>query len=199
MKTLIIAPLLLAAYLTGGPDEATTTAPRGLMALSLDPTHSSSIFRIKHAGCTWFYGRFDSPSGSVVYDPENGELDSLEIIIQVANVNTGARGRNDHLKRADFFDGANFPEISFKSTSVAAGSAENNYAVTGDLTMRGVTKSIIIPVEYTGQGSFRGGPRYGFASQFTINRSEWGVSFGIGTMLDDEVQLTFGLETRQGE
>ena len=195
MKTLILAPVLLAAYLTGGPDEATATAPGGLMALRLDPVHSSMIFRIKHAGCTWFYGRIDNPSGTIEFDPENPESLSVDLALQVANINTGAEQRNNHLKSADFFDGNQFPTISFKSTKAVAGDAENTYELTGDLTMRGITRSITIPFEYTGEGRFRGGPRYGFASQFTINRSDWDVSFGIGTMLDDEVQITFGLET----
>ena len=195
MKTLLLAPALLALYLTGASEEFTTAPPSEPLSLQLDPIHSSMIFRIKHAGCTWFYGRIDSPSGTIEFDPENPESLSLDLALQVANINTGADQRNNHLKSADFFDGNQFPTISFKSTKAVAGETENTYELTGDLTMRGITKSITIPLEYTGEGRFRRGPRYGFASQFTINRSDWDVSFGIGTMLDDEVQMTFGFET----
>ena len=194
MKTLLLAPVLLGVYLFGGPDESTSTTAPEALALRLDPVHSSVMFRIKHAGCTWFYGRIDSPSGTIDFDPENPENLSVDIELQVDNINTGAEGRNNHLKSADFFDGAQFPTISFKSTKAAPGDAENTYQVTGDLTIRGVTKSIIIPLEFTGEGRFRRSARYGFATTFTIKRSEWNVSFGIGTMLDDEVQMTFGLE-----
>lgn len=194
MKTLIIAPALLAVYLVGGSDEPTTASPRAPLALSLDPVHSSTIFRIKHAGCTWFYGRIDNPSGTIEFDPESKTVASVEITLQVDNVNTGADQRNNHLKSADFFDGNQFPTITFKSTEVSAGEAENTFQLTGDLTMKGITRQLTIPLEHTGQGQFSGGPRYGFASTFTIKRSGWDVSYGIGTMLDDEVQMTFGLE-----
>ncbi len=195
MKTLLLAPALLALYLTGGSEELTTASPSEALSLQLDPVHSSTIFRIKHAGCTWFYGRIDSPSGTIEFDPEKPGSLSVDLELQVANINTGAEQRNNHLKSADFFDGNQFPTISFKSTKAVAGNTENTYELTGDLTMRGITKSITIPFEYTGEGRFRRGPRYGFASTFTINRSEWDVSFGIGTMLDDEVLMMFGLET----
>ncbi len=150
MKTLLLAPALLALYLTGGSEEITTASPSEALSLQLDPIHSSTIFRIKHAGCTWFYGRIDGPSGTIEYDPENPESLSVDIALQVANINTGAEQRNNHLKSADFFDGNQFPTITFKSTKAVAGDAENTYEVTGDLTMRGITKSITILVEYTG-------------------------------------------------
>lgn len=193
MKTLLFAPVVLAAFLANGGEDPEPNP--GLAApLNLDPVHSSTIFRIKHAGCAWFYGRFNNTAGTIDFDLQKPESGSIEIRIQVDDVNTGAEGRDAHLKRADFFDAAQFPTITFKSTKITAGNAKDTFAVTGDLTMRGNTKSITIPLEFTGQGEFRGSTRYGFASTFTIKRSDWEVSYGIGTMLGDEVQLTFGLE-----
>lgn len=193
MKLLLFAPIVLAALLSNGAEEP-ASVPTPKAPLNLDPVHSSTIFRIKHAGCAWFYGRFNNTSGTIDLDLENPESGSIEITIQVDDVNTGAAQRDAHLKRADFFDAPQFPTISFKSTGITKGNTENMFEVTGDLTMRGNTKSITIPLEYTGQGQFRGSTRHGFASTFTINRSDWEVSYGLGTMLADEVQLTFGLE-----
>ena len=160
----------------------------------VDPIHSTSVFKIKHANTANFYGRFNGPTGSFSLDPADVTKSSFTIELNANNVDTNNPQRDAHLKSPDFFNAKQYPTITFKSKSVKAGSAANMLEVTGDLTMHGVTKSVMISVELTGKGEFPPGTqRAGVEATFTVKRSEFDMSKMIGPV-GDEVRLVVALE-----
>ena len=163
-------------------------------AYKVDPVHTTAIFRIKHLGVTYFYGRFNETTGSFTLNTENPCEMSFDVQIKTQSVDTNAANRNNHLKSPDFFNAKQFPTISFKSKSVQS-SGENMYTVAGDLTLHGVTKPITVQMEFVGQGDKgqRFGYRAGFDVNFTSKRSDFGMNYMQGK-LGDEVTLMVGLE-----
>ena len=149
--------------------------PTAASVYGVDPVHSSVIFRIKHAGVTNFYGRFDKMTGSWSFDPDDLSTASFEFEIDNASVNTGANNRNDHLKSADFFNVKQFPTTSFKSTKLEAVSG-SMYTLTGELTLHGETHAVTAALEYLGEGSFRDHDLASFEAIFTINRRDFGMT-----------------------
>lgn len=163
-------------------------------AFSVDPVHSSVVFRVKHNGVAYFYGRFDEVTGSFHLDKDDPSKSTIDIKVATEKVNTNNAGRDKHLRGNDFFSASEFPEITFKGKSFKK-SGDSTFDVTGDLTIRGVTKVITVPVEHTGEGKgMRGGTVAGLETKFTINRGDYGVSYMIGPALADEVTLMVGLE-----
>ena len=162
-------------------------------AYKLDPVHSTAIFRIKHAGVSYFYGRINGPEGTVNIDESEPSKTTFEVQLKVANVDTGNPARDKHLKSPDFFSADEFPTISFKSTSVKA-SADNKLEVTGDLTMHGQTKPITITMEHVGTADVpRMGKRTGYDATITVKRSDFGMTKYL-EMLGDEVTIRMGVE-----
>jgi polyisoprenoid-binding protein YceI len=159
----------------------------------IDSVHSSALFRIKHNNASYFHGRFNDITGTVVYDEANPAGSSVEVKIKAESVETGNGKRNEHLKSPDFFNAAELPVLSFKSTGVKKGSAKEELEVTGDLTIHGVTKPLTAKVAHTGTGKGQGGEVAGFETVFTIKRTDFGMSYMVGP-LGDEVQVTISLE-----
>ncbi len=162
-------------------------------AFAVDNVHSSVIFRVKHNGVANFYGRFDEVSGTFLLNKEDASKSVVDIKVMAEKVNTNNAGRDKHLKGNDFFSATEFPEITFKGKSFKK-TGDNTFDVTGDLTLRGVTKEITVPFEHTGEGKGRKGIVAGFEAKFTINRGDYGVSYMIGPGLSDEVMLIVSLE-----
>jgi polyisoprenoid-binding protein YceI len=161
-------------------------------AYQVDAAHSSVVFRVKHAGASWFYGRFNEFSGSIEHDPENPEASSVEVTIQAGSVDSNSERRDTHIKSPDFLSAKEFPAITFKSTSVKA--AGDDLEVTGDLSFRGVTKSVTAVVEHVGVGEFQG-KRSGFEAVLDIKRTDFGSDYGVAQgALSDEVRLIIALE-----
>jgi len=148
-----------------------STAPASQQQFAVDPVHSSVMFRIKHAGAAYFYGRFNEVAGSFVLDDSGGNLD---IKVQTASIDTNSSGRDNHLKSPDFFNAREHPEISFKSKSVKK-TGDNKYKATGTLSLHGVSQEVSVDIEHTGYGEFRG-QRAGFEAKFAIDRTEFGMS-----------------------
>ena len=197
MSLLAVATVAgLAAFSPVGPQVTNTQAAntQTTETYKVDPVHTTAIFRIKHLGVTYFYGRFNETTGSFTLNTENPCEMLFDVQIKTDSVDTNAAGRNNHLKGPDFFNAKQFPTISFKSKSVES-SGENTYAVSGDLTLHGVTKPITAQMEFVGQGDKgrRFGYRAGFDATFTIKRSDYGMNFMQG-MLGDEVTIMVGLE-----
>lgn len=161
----------------------------------VDGAHAYAHFSIIHFGIAPNYGRFDTVGGS--FDVEGGELKGLTIDIDAASVNTGVKKRDDHLRSPDFFNVKQFPKLTFKSTKVEK--KGDAYSVTGDLTIHGVTKSVTVDVKKTGMGKDPwGNERIGFATNFTIKRSDYGITH-MADGLSDEVQLTLSAEAIKGK
>lgn len=191
------APLLLvlgcaaAGAFWSAPSAATATAPAP-GTWKVDPVHTTVGFRIKHLNASWFHGRFNEASGTLVYDPENPAASSISLEIAAASVDTNHTDRDDHLRNADFFNAKVHPKISFKSSSVAA-AGEGKLKVKGTLALHGVEKEIVVDAEFTGTGKAPWGELIGFETSFTIRRGEFGITAFPGA-LGEEVNLHIAIE-----
>ena len=167
------------------------------MTYEIDATHSMIIFRAKHSGVSYNYGRFNDFTGEITMD-EDISKSTVELEVKTASVDTANKKRDQHLRSSDFFSAKQFPVITFKSTKVSAKEGKADVLeVTGDLELHGVKKSITVDVEITGRGKNReGGSLIGFESTFTIKRSEFGMTYGIGNVSDD-IRLTISVEAEQ--
>jgi polyisoprenoid-binding protein YceI len=165
-------------------------------AYRIDPTHSSVGFVARHAMVTKVRGHFNEFAGEGFLDAEIPSGSSLNLVVQAASIDTGNADRDNHLRGNDFFDMANFPEISFRSTSVQA-TGESAYRVSGDLTMKGVTRPVNIDFEYTGAATDPfGNQRIGFEGSTTVNRKDWGITWNApleagGVLVSEKVTLEF--------
>lgn len=186
-QTYVILTLLAALSLVS------TAAPAVADTYSIDPVHTSVVFRVQHLGVTFVYGRFNGPEGVLVFDEASPEASSITMTVAAVNVDTAVEKRDRHLRSPDFFDAENHPKIRFESRSVKK-VGENRYEITGDLTLLGTTRPQTVVAVHTGSGKDPwGGFRTGFETTFTIRRSEFGMNF----MLDgvaDEVTLTVSIE-----
>ncbi len=199
MKIQVVLVSLLAGATVAGlaafsPADPQATNTQATETYKVDPVHTTAIFRIKHLGVTYFYGRFNETTGSFTLNTENPSEMSFDVQIKTQSVDTNAAGRNNHLKSPDFFNAKQFPTIAFKSKSVQS-SGEKTYTVSGDMTLHGVTKPITVEMEFVGQGDkgSRFGYRAGFDVRFTIKRSAFGMNYMQG-MLGDKVMIMVGLE-----
>jgi polyisoprenoid-binding protein YceI len=146
----------------------------------IDPVHSAAVFRIKHLGIAYVYGRFNDLSGTLKIDNKSPDSNIVDIHVKTKNVDTFNTERDNHLRSPDFFDAKKFPVISFKSKSFRKVS-RNVYEVTGELTMHGVTRPLTVDVQQTGADKDPwGGYRIGFETTFTIKRSDFGMHFMMG-------------------
>lgn len=165
----------------------------------VDKNHSEAKFEIRHM-MSKVSGKFDDFSATVTGDPATTADASVQFTMKAVSVNTGNGDRDKHLRTPDFFDAEKFPEITFKSTSVKATAKKNVYDVTGDLTMRGVTKRVTLPVELLGFGKDPwGNTRAGFSIKTTLNRKDYGINWNKaldegGYLLSDDVDVTINLE-----
>jgi len=162
---------------------------------TIDPSHTRIGFSARHAMVTKVRGQFEQFEGSAHVDTVNPANSSVTVTIQAASVTTGNEQRDGHLKTPDFFDIANYPQITFVSTDVERDGAE--WAITGDLTINGVTKSVTVPFEETGSAKDPfGNTRVGFEGEVTIDRTEWNLSFNAaletgGVLVSEKVKLEF--------
>jgi len=164
------------------------------VTFKIDPVHSTVLFRIMHLNISPSYGRFADPTGSFVIDSTDVTKSSFDINIDVTKVNTDSTKRDEHLRGPDFFSVQQFPTATFKSTSVKdAGGGKMD--VTGNLTLRGVTKPVSLTMTKTGEGDrgARFGYRAGFEGTVALKRSDFGITYMMDG-LGDEVQLTIALE-----
>jgi polyisoprenoid-binding protein YceI len=143
----------------------------------IDQAHTVIGFSIRHNEISLVSGRFREFAGSIHYDPKDLTKSSVEFKAKIESIDTGVEARDKHLRTADFFEVEKYPELTFKSTSVARkGKA---YILNGDLTLKGVTKQIALPFTITGAiKDGRGNTRMGIAAQTTIDRRDYGITWG---------------------
>ena len=162
---------------------------------TIDPVHSSLGFNLRHL-VSKFSGSFTKVSGTVTYDAAAPEKSSVEATIAINSVNTADEKRNGHLLSADFFDAAKFPTASFKSKAWKK-TGENTFDVTGDLTIKGVTKEVTLQAALLGTGPGMGGATVtGWEVTTRLNKSDYGVNGPamLGKVLGDEVAITISIE-----
>lgn len=168
-------------------------------AYNFDKAHASIGFRVKHMGLVDVPGYFRDFKGMINYDAKDVTKSSVEFTAQATSVDTGVAPRDKHLRTADFFDVEKFPELSFKSTKVEK--KGKNLMITGDLTMKGVTKSITFPFNVAGfiVDSKSGATRMGATAETVINRRDFGVNYGTNLpngkpMLSDNITVILNIE-----
>jgi polyisoprenoid-binding protein YceI len=185
---------------------STSTIPSTLTGTyTIDPTHSRIGFVARHAMVTKVRGSFNEFAGGGYFNAEDPSASTAEISIQAASIDTRNADRDAHLRSNDFFDMETYPEIRFVATSIELVDAEN-FRVTGDLTIKGVTKPVTVDFEYNGSAVDPfGNTRVGFEGRTTVNRKEWGVNWNAaleagGVLVSEKVTLEFEISAiRTGE
>lgn len=159
-----------------------------------DPTHTRFGFVARHAMVTKVRGGFKSFDGTIHIDATDPSKSSGELSIEVKSVDTGNEQRDGHLHSNDFFDADTYPQITFKTTRIEP-KADDHFDVTGDLTIRGVTKSVTVDFEFTGSATDPfGNQRIGFEGSTVINRKDFGVNWNAaleagGVLVSEKVTL----------
>ncbi|MEU5238229.1 YceI family protein [Streptomyces lydicus] len=165
---------------------------------TIDPAHSSIGFTVRHAMVTNVRGTFGAYEGTLALDGTDPSRSAASLDIEIASIDTGIADRDAHLRGADFFDAENFPQMTFRSTA-AERVAGDRYRITGDLTLRGVTKPLTIDLEFNGSATdVYGAQRVGFEGSAEILRSDWGLTWNAaleagGVMVSDKVKLSFDI------
>lgn len=162
---------------------------------AIDPSHSRLGFSARHAMVTKVRGNFEEFEGTAHVDTATPANSKVNVTIQAASVTTGNEQRDGHIKTPDFFDIENHPTLTFTSTHVERDGSE--WAITGDLTINGVTKSVTVDFEETGSAMDPyGNTRIGFEGSTTIDRTEWNLNFNAtletgGVLVSEKVKLEF--------
>ncbi len=165
----------------------------------IDGSHSSAGFSVKHLMVSTVRGRFAEVQGEIDFEPGQAGKDYVEATINAASVSTNDEKRDGHLKSPEFFEVEKYPTITFKSKKVEWAGQEE-FVVTGDLTIRDVTKEVTMDVEYSGQSkSPFGDTRAGFSARTQINRKDFGLNWNValeagGVMVSDKVQIVLDVE-----
>lgn len=197
MLDLIAAVALLTAPAPAAPRLDPPPAPTRLTAWKIDPNHSELRFRVRHL-VSRVSGTFTDWEGVILGDPADWKNGSVSVVVRTASISTNNQRRDTHLRSPDFFDVQAFPEMTFKSSSVALDG--ETLTLAGDLSIRGVTKPVVLSGTYNGlSAGSEGKDRVGFEVSTRINRLEFGLTWnrvaeGGGTLLGDEVTIQVAVE-----
>ncbi|HCA86026.1 MAG TPA: polyisoprenoid-binding protein [Streptomyces sp.] len=165
---------------------------------TIDPAHSEIGFTVRHAMVTNIRGSFADHEGTLRLDGSDPSRSSASIDVRIASVDTGMKDRDGHLVSGDFFDAEKFPLMTFRSTA-AEQVSDDVYRITGDLTIKDVTRPLSIDLEFNGSATdVYGYERVGFEGSATILRSDWGLTWNAaletgGVMVSDKVKLNFDI------
>ncbi|MFD3718363.1 YceI family protein [Streptomyces sp. NPDC058674] len=192
-------------------DTTTATATGAVAALAVDPAlaaltgdyvidaaHSSIGFTVRHAMVTNVRGSFGDHEGALHLDGSDPSRSTAVIDVRIASVDTGIADRDGHLRGPDFFDAEAFPLMTFRSTG-ASRLGGDAYRISGDLTIKDVTRPLSIDLEFSGSATdVYGNERVGFEGSAEILRSDWGLTWNAaleagGVMVSDKVKLTFDI------
>lgn len=167
---------------------------------TIDPMHTAAHFTIKHMMISTVRGSFGKVTGTVDYDGKNLAKAKVNARIDAMTINTGEEKRDEHLRSKDFFETEKFPDIIFKSTAIKP-KGKGKFAMTGELTMHGVTKPVTLDVEGPSAQikDKQGNHKVGFSAAGTIKRKDFGITYnsvldGGGVALGEEVPITLDIE-----
>lgn len=188
-----IAPLVLAAALIAAPAFA---APE---KYTLDPSHSQILFSYNHLGYSTTWGLFSGFNGEIQFDQEKPAESSVQVAFPVKTMLTGWQARFDHFMSKDFFDASDDEEVSFKSTAIEV-TGEKTAKITGDLTLNGVTKPVVLEAALTqaGEHPMEKKPWAGFTGKTQILRSDYGLG-QFAPYISDEVEVQISIEAMKAE
>lgn len=166
---------------------------------TLDNPHTQIVFSVSHLGFSHSIGKFTDYSGGFIFDPENPAASSVDVTIKADSVDLAHDKWNDHLKNADFFNVEKFPTITFKSTKIDI-TGEGGANITGDLTILGVTKPVVLKTVYnkTDKHPYSGKTVAGFSATASLKRSDFGMTYGLPGVADD-VKIMLEVEGIQEE
>lgn len=175
-RMLIAAALVSALSFTASAQET----------MILDKSHFYVGFEVQHFGFSPVVGRFNEASGELTFDEKNPTVSKLKVVVKTASVDTAFKARDDHVRSADFLDVAKFPEMTFEVTGIEL-TAEKAGKITGNLTLKGVTKSIGLEVKARDRKSYplpayKGLVAAGFEASGTLNREDFGIGKGEATL-----------------
>jgi polyisoprenoid-binding protein YceI len=165
----------------------------------LDSAHTVAAFSGRHMMITTVRGTLGQVTGTIEFDEAHPENSRVEAVIDTAGLSTGVADRDNHLRSADFLDVTNYPTITFKSTRVEV-TGENTAKVHGDLTIRGVTRPVVIDAEYLGRvASPFGDTRVGFTGSTKINREDFGLTWNValeagGVLVSKDIKIELEVE-----
>jgi polyisoprenoid-binding protein YceI len=165
---------------------------------AIDKTHSEAAFQVRHL-ITKVRGRFADFEGAIQFDEDQPAESSVTFTIHAASIDTSTPDRDAHLRSEDFFAVDKYPTITFVSTSVSP-KGKNAFEVAGDLTMRGVTRAIVIPMAYLGKATDPwGNQKVAFEGEMTLNRKDYGLNWNAaieagGFLVGDEVKVSLSIQ-----
>lgn len=166
-----------------------------------DPVHTSAEFAARHMMVTTVRGGFRNITGTLIFDTDHPEQSTVEATIDTTSMtSTGVEQRDNHLRSADFLDVEKFPTITFKSTKVEPNAKDQTAKVTGDLTIHGVTRPVVLDVEFLGQNKNPWGKTVvGFTGKTKINREDFGLTWNValetgGWLVSKDVNITLDVE-----
>jgi len=169
---------------------------------NINVNHSSAAFNVRHMMVSWVHGLFSNVTGSLDFDPLDVKSAAVAVEIDAASIYTGVEQRDNHLKSPDFLEVEKYPAINFKSTRVEPGGLDQAW-VFGDLTIRGVTRPVLLDVRWAGPARFDDEGKiytsFGFRAETRINREDFGMVFNMemehgGFMVGKHVYLTLNAE-----
>jgi polyisoprenoid-binding protein YceI len=169
------------------------------MSWQIDPAHSSINFTARHMMIAKVHGRFEKFSGTVNFDENNPANTTVDVTIDAASLSTKEAQRDGHLHSGDFFDVETYPTLTFKSTRIEL-IDEDTAKLVGDLTIKDITKEVVLNVEYLGQAQSPWGTiNAGFTGATTINRKDWDLNWNValetgGFLVGDKIQINIELE-----
>lgn len=163
------------------------------VSYTIDPNHTNVLFTWNHFGYSNPTGNLGGASGTIVFDQKDPSASSVEVTLPVSALDTHVSELDDHLKASDFLDAAKYPTITFKSTKVEKAAGENSFTVTGDLTVHGVTKPVVLAATLNSaeMHPMKKLPMIGFDATTTIKRSDFGVGAYVPKVSDElKVRIT---------
>ncbi len=187
---------LLAAALTGAAATAAVAAPEKYV---LDSSHSQVVFNYNHLGFSTTWGMFSGFEGEIMFDQEDPAASSVSVSMPVMSMLTGWEARFDHFMSKDFFEATEGEMVTFTSTGIEV-TGENTAKITGDLTLNGVTKSVVLDAKLNqvGDHPMAGKPWAGFDATTTLVRSDFGLG-KFAPYVSDEVQVEISVEAMKAE
>ncbi|HET8657275.1 MAG TPA: YceI family protein [Longimicrobiaceae bacterium] len=181
---------------------STETMTQGRTTWAIDPTHTTVEFSAKHMMITTVKGRFGQVKGEITLDADNPNESSVEAEIDAASIDTRTEQRDAHLRSADFLDVGNYPTITFKSTRVEGATRQQGeeFEVTGNLTIRGTTREVVLNAVYDGMGKDPwGGERASFSASTKIDRRDFGLTWNQaleagGILVGNDIKISIEVQ-----